>query len=446
VEERPHAIPLDERTERMFEAWLNPKDVVFESKEAKEAYQRRTARIRDAIQLRVPDQVPIWFLNSGFFPCRYNGVTFEKAMYDSETWFSINKKMILDYNPDVFLSPGLIFHACGQAYESLGTKKMKWPGHGVNQNASFQYVEGEYMKAEEYDAFLSDMADYTIRTFLPRVFEALEPFEMLPPLKSLGITLPAISAIFTLQPLQSAFQALYQAGLESMKWNIATEAFMEGMKKLGFPALIGSGMIVPFDVISDLFRGMRGSMLDMFRYPDKLLQATEKLLPMIIDLVIPAAKRSGCPGVFIALHRGADGFMSKQQFETFYWPGLKKLLLALIEEGLTPCPFFEGDYTSRLEYLAELPRGKILGIFDNIDIHRVKEVLGNTMCISGLMPLSLLQVGTPEKVKDYTRLLIDVVGKGGGFIMAPRSAMDEADPVLVRVWTEFTKEYGIYHR
>jgi hypothetical protein len=32
-------------------------------------------------------------------------------------------------------------------------------------------------------------------------------------------------------------------------------------------------------------------------------------------------------------------------------------------------PFFEGIYTSRLESLAELPKGKVLGIFDNTDIH-----------------------------------------------------------------------------
>ena len=60
----------------------------------------------------------------------------------------------------------------------------------------------------------------------------------------------------------------------------------------------------------------------------------------------------------MALHRGADGFMSLNQFETFYWPGLKKIILALIDAGLTPFVFFEGDFTSRLEYLTELPKGK----------------------------------------------------------------------------------------
>jgi uroporphyrinogen-III decarboxylase len=123
---------------------------------------------------------------------------------------------------------------------------------------------------------------------------------------------------------------------------------------------------------------------------------------------------------------------------------LKKLILTLIDNGLTPCPFFEGDYTMRLKYLAELPKGKILGLFDGTDIYKVKEALGNTMCISGMMPLSLLQVGTPDSVRAYTKTLIDVVGKGGGFIMGPRCIMDEANPELVKVWFNFTKEYGVY--
>ena len=148
--------------------------------------------------------------------------------------------------------------------------------------------------------------------------------------------------------------------------------------------------------------------------------------------------------VSFALHRGADIFLSPEQFEKFYWPNLKKLILHLIDEGLIPCIFFEGNHTSRLEYYAELPKGKTLGLFDATDIYKAKEILGNTMCISGTFPISLLQVGTPEEVKKCTREYIYVLGKDGGFIMGPRSVMDNANPELVKVWAEYTKEYGVY--
>ncbi len=61
-----------------------------------------------------------------------------------------------------------------------------------------------------------------------------------------------------------------------------------------------------------------------------------------------------------------------------------------------------------------------------------------------MMPPSLLQVGTPDEVRAHAKMLIDVVGKGGGYIMGPKSIMDEAKPELVKVWIDFTKESGVY--
>ena len=147
---------------------------------------------------------------------------------------------------------------------------------------------------------------------------------------------------------------------------------------------------------------------------------------------------------FVALHRGSDGFMSVKQFEKFYWPGLKTVLLSIINRGVTPFVFFEGSWDQRLEYLRELPKGKVLGWFDRTDLFRAKKIIGDTMCICGDMPLSLLHTGTPEQVKAYAKKLIDVVGEGGGFIMGSNTSLDDARPDLVKVWVDFTKEYGVY--
>lgn len=221
--------------------------------------------------------------------------------------------------------------------------------------------------------------------------------------------------------------------------------FDKEMAELGIPQAFGGAAVwAPFDVFADMYRGLRGSMLDMYREPDRLLEAMEKITPTLLHSAISSAKKSGNHRVFLPLHRGADGFMSSEQFETFYWPGLKKIILSLIDEGMTPCPFFEGSYASRLEYLTELPKGKVMGLFDTTDISKAKEVLGDIMCIAGNMPASLLQSGTPEKIREYTKMLIDVAGKGGGFIMSSRTVLDEANPELVEVWADFTREYGVY--
>ena len=75
---------------------------------------------------------------------------------------------------------------------------------------------------------------------------------------------------------------------------------------------------------------------------------------------------------------------------------------------------------------------------------KAKEVLGNHMCIRGNVPSSILQMGTPEEVKEYCRKLIDVVGKNGGLIVSPGSSIDLAKPENIKVMIDFTKEYGIY--
>jgi uroporphyrinogen-III decarboxylase len=164
----------------------------------------------------------------------------------------------------------------------------------------------------------------------------------------------------------------------------------------------------------------------------------------MINRTIAIAKMSKNPRVFIPLHRGAEGFMSLKQFEKFYWPTLKKLLVALIDAGLNPAPFFEGDYTSRLEYLLELPKGKVLAQLDTTDIFKAKEILGGHMCLRGNMPTSLLQTGSPDDIKAYAKKLIDIVGKDGGFIMSGRGSLDEADPERLKVWMDYTREYGVY--
>ena len=186
-------------------------------------------------------------------------------------------------------------------------------------------------------------------------------------------------------------------------------------------------------------------MLDMYRNPDKLLEAIEKVLPIMIEGGVSAAKRSGIPRVFIPLHKGAHGFMSLEQFKTFYWPTLQKLILALIDEGLIPCPFFEADYTDRLEIMGDIPKGKAIYGFECTDIFKAKEVLGGHVCIRGNVPPSLLNTGTPQDVRDYCQKIIDVVGKGGGFIMDGAIGIpDEAKIENVRAMADFTKEYGVY--
>jgi uroporphyrinogen-III decarboxylase len=219
------------------------------------------------------------------------------------------------------------------------------------------------------------------------------------------------------------------------------------LAKLGFapPTFVGSLIEAPFDFMSDTLRGMRGIMLDIHRRPDKLLAAMDKVLRFELEFAINWSRATGINVAFIPLHRGSDGFMSLAQFEKFYWPTLKAMQVALVENGIMPFVFYEGVWDQRLKYLVELPKAKTTGLFQFSDIFKVKQVVGGTMCIAGGMRNSLLQAGTADEVREFTIKLCQEVGRGGGFIMTTGiGEMEGCKPDLVKVWVDTTKEYGVY--
>lgn len=223
----------------------------------------------------------------------------------------------------------------------------------------------------------------------------------------------------------------------------AQAAHVDEMAALGYP-YGWCGITVPaFDVVSDFLRGLRGSSLDLYRQPDKLLKAVELMEPMTIETPIEMARASGNPRVFIPMHRGADNFMRDEDFRKFYWPSFKRLIHALVDAGLTPIPLFEGGYSSRLEYLAELPPGKIAAHFDFVDRKRFKEVCGDVMCFWGNVPASIMCTGTPQQVKEEVKQLIDLFGDTGALMIDANVGIpDESRPENLYALREAVEDYG----
>jgi uroporphyrinogen-III decarboxylase len=118
------------------------------------------------------------------------------------------------------------------------------------------------------------------------------------------------------------------------------------------------------------------------------------------------------------------------------------MIIALVEEGLVPCLFAEGGYNSRLEALKELPKGKTVWHFDQTDIVRAKEELGDRICIMGNVPSSLLVSVSREVVLNHCKELIQVVGKDGGFILSTGAVVDSVIPENLKALIEAAEMYG----
>ena len=409
----------------------------------KALYNAREKRVLDAIALRTPDRVPVT-ASFYFFPARHYGCSFQEMMYDLDKLFDVNLRITQEFEPDLAQSPfGNIL--TGPLLEAIDYKQMQWPGGQLGPDVPFQFVEGEHMKAEEYDHFISDPMDFVIRKYWPQIYGKLQSFANFPPFRNaMTYTSTGIFSIFSSPEIRSMLDTLKKAGRESKRYGVYAQRFERKLKQEGFFSQSGGMCQAPFDMLGDFFRGTKGIMLDMFRRPDMVLKACEKILPMEIERGVTSARRAGGKFVFMPLHKGLDGFMSPEQFDKFYWPTLRDVIVALINEGLVPYVFWEGRCTSRLEAIKDIPAGKAIYRFEATDMAKAKEILGDRVCIRGNVPISLLATGSPEDVRSCCKNLIDCAGKDGGFIMDAAAHVTEAKPENLQVMFDFTREYGVY--
>jgi uroporphyrinogen-III decarboxylase len=245
--------------------------------------------------------------------------------------------------------------------------------------------------------------------------------------------------------VQKAFETLIEAGKEIAKWRDAVGALSREALEEGYASFGGGGMAgAPFDNLSDVLRGTQGIVMDMYRQPEKIKEAMERLVPIIVKGAVRGADMSLSPVVSMPLHKGENSFMSGKAFEEFYWPTFKKVLLGMINEGLVPMPFAEGNYEPRLDIIKEMPRTGVVWYFEVMDMAKAKRVLGNISCIAGNVPASLLVTSTPTIVKEACRQLIQSCGQGGGYILTGAAGISKCDPENLHAMMAAAKEYGKY--
>ncbi len=434
-------LSADEKRGERFKRWLSPKNINFISQEAEQLYRVRVQRFIDAINLKEPDRVPAVGAASA---ARYAGYTIKEVMYDVDKLIKASEKYMNDFEFDVI--PASMVQ-CGKALDLIDSKMVKWAGHGLPDDSEFQFCESDFLKANEWDHFISDPSDFHIRKYLPRTCGAAKSFCKLPPLSTIDEHTGGFLA-FADPEILNAFKVLGEAGKANAEWfQKLSVVFRKGMEK-GLPSLlghIGTGLGAPLDAISAALRGSSGTIIDMYRQPEKLLEYMEKAVPRTIESIKMAAQMLNVPAVMIPMHRGADGFMSEKQFLTFYWPFLKKVVMGYIEEGLVPVLFAEGSYNTRLEIIKdEFPNGKVIWYFDHTDIAMAKKTLGDKCCLMGNIPVSLMCTGSPDEIKKYCRKLIETAGVDGGYILAPGAFADQTKVENVNAMMEAAKEYGVY--
>jgi uroporphyrinogen-III decarboxylase len=426
--------------------WLaeTANEIKFISQEAKKNYKTKLQRLIDVYRVREPDRVPVT-VSAGMVPLYAAGIDYHTAIYDYEKAIGAYERFNEEHGIalDSYAVPQ-IFPA--RVIDALDYRLYAWPGHGIPESATgFQFNEGEYMKSGEYDAFIRNPSDFWMRTYLPRLFGAFEAMGKVPPITDV-IEFPIGSLTPLSRPdVQAMLQKLIEAGKEIAHFSQITGDFLRKVREKGYLTPFAMNVAhAPFDTLGDTLRGTQAIIKDMFRQPDKLLEALDAAADLTIASILKSPTAARGFRAWFPLHKGADGWMSEKQFKTFYFAPLKKVMDAFINDGYIVVLFAEGSYDTRLEYFADFPKGSIHWQFDRTDMVRAKMVLGSKFSLEGNVPSSLLTTGNPREVKERCRQLIEVCGKGGGYVLAGGASISNPKVENLKAMVDAAKEYGVY--
>jgi uroporphyrinogen-III decarboxylase len=436
----------EQKREERMKNWLAGTGINFRDARAEKTYKERAMRQKKVMMCDIPDRVPVQ-LPAGNFPAYYSGYNLKRVMNDYEALEQSWLRFLEDFYDDMdgFMGPGLVHSA--PVMEIIDYKSYKWPGHGLGDDVnSFQFVEEPIMEPEEYEALIEDPSDFSFRVLMPRTVGTLKPLQNFPALNTLLFLSLMVAYPFADPNMRAAFQSLIKAGEEMEKWQKHVMAVNKAALEAGFPPVLGGLAIAPFDVIADFLRGTKGVILDMYRCPDKLMAAVDRITDLTIKRILTTVNATGGFTVSFPLHKGDDTFMSRKQFEKFYWPSLKKVMDTLIEEGLSLHLFAEGRYNERLDYIGDFPKGWVTWQFDQTDMANAKKAIGKTCCLVGNVPASTVITRSAGEVKESCRKLIEVCAPGGGYILSGGAMATEACAENLRAFMEAAKEYGDYSK
>ena len=409
-------------------------------------YDAKLKRINDAIALKEPDMVPMT-PSSSIFPYFHAGYTMAEVIYDE----SVEKgrlatiKYLNDFDPDIG-STIANFVGEGRLMEMTAPTTMRWagmPGNPIGDNSLQQYIEFPFLLDDEFDEFFKDRTGWQLRKKLPRGSELLKPLEHF----SLGAQSASSLAAFISTPeMKEMIQTLWKLDEGYKVYRARCAAIAKEVEEMGYP-LIRSARVhaeVPFDNYSDFLRGTLLSLADLYEHPEEV----ERYLDEFFDQTIASIKASkgidDGKHVFMPLHKGMDGFMSGDHYQEYYWKHLQAIICALVEADKVPYIYTEGKYNSRLDFLADVPVGKVLYHFEQVDMAEAKKKLGKTACIAGGFSPYLLNHCSKQEVIDECKRLIDVCAPGGGFIFETAYGMDYAKEENVEAMFDTVRTYGKY--
>lgn len=380
-------------------------------------YEERVNRMKNAIEHKPNDRVPIFGLVDNW-ALSYYGTTLKEATENLDLEYAAYSKALTDFQYDMGAFPGV----------TAPLKFMTSLGDGIysdnTETLQIASSQSEIMSADEYDAFIEDPMKFMVSTILPRKVGILKS-----------------------GTVEEKFGRLAQSLSYFSEFGQSRQVLFERYKnEYGLPIPNAASPFTPADLFLDCLRDFKGTMLDVRRNPDKLAEACMRLVEPMIQAtyaILPQPADDKYLNMFLHL----PPYLKPKDFEKIYWPPFKAYVEHFAGQGYKFMILFEKNWSHLHEYLKELPKNCILGMFEEDDLREAKKVFGDTICIGGGMKTADLQFKTPEQCIDIAKGLIDDLAPGGGYVFSTdkvQLSASDGKPENIKAVTDFVHDYGVY--
>lgn len=417
----------------------------MEEKKLHPDFERRMKLLHDSINCNRVDNIMVAPFYTYLPITLYGETTIKDTIADWRNGMPSYIRYHEEYQPDLAYGPEAMFP--GPAMEALDCQFVRWPGkHFDNPDLGFQVLDDEYMAQEEYLEYAEDPTGFIMKKILPRHWGKLKGLEMLDFSQAIwhGAMYSCLPA--AAPQVQEAFNAIVDCANRFGPLVAADGAFYQTMMEKGFPSGADLVTSAPFDIFNDTLRGFLNVSMDMYECPDELLQAVNAATKIQVRYLKNTIKSRPIGIIGFMLHNGYDMFMSREQFQTFYWPGLKACIDVCIENNVIPWIYVEDSYMSKLDIIErDVPAHKCIMTFTGTnDMAKVKERFAGKYCLKGGVEGTLLQYGTKEDVVKAVKNAIDIYAPGGGFILDCDVTVDVAKPENLKAFYDTARSYMKY--
>lgn len=382
-------------------------------KSNKEESMNSIERVAKILDLKEPDRVPIWVLMD-WLPAKYYDITKEELVFDPVKAQKANEWVYNEVGGfDIGIAGGAMYPIHINPFPIIfSSYYLDWmlPGRQLGTDSSPQLAErstsNPIMTVEDYDSIIKDG------------FLSLFNFRN-----------ATMGDLMKLNKLASLVAENTKRWIEVYK----------------VPSLADAGTFLPFEVLSYL-RGSTNFMKDIYRYPEKIKAVSDFMIDGMIAIGEYAASLGGGNTILIGNIRSSADFISEKIFENLVFPYLKKMVSKFIKDGYLVQLHCDTNWTDRLHYFTELPKGKIyIHMDERTDIAKAKEILGSHMAIEGNFKPSLFSLGTPNQIEKRTKEIIDDCADGGGLWVGVEIP-DDAKLENLKAMIDTCKTYGVYRK